>query len=54
MDEVESPQTPIELLFILKMLADKQVPVRRSRLSLQGDSTRSGLRGRPGSIREGV
>ena len=28
MDEVESPQTPIELLFILKMLADKQVPVQ--------------------------
>ena len=28
MDEVESPQTPIELLFILKMLADKGVPVQ--------------------------
>ena len=28
MDEVESPQTPIELLFILKMLADKSVPVQ--------------------------
>jgi len=28
MDEVESPQTPIELLFILKMLADKNVPVQ--------------------------
>lgn len=28
MDEVESPQTPIELLFILKMLADRQVPVQ--------------------------
>ena len=27
-DEVESPQTPIELLFILKMLADKGVPVQ--------------------------
>jgi hypothetical protein len=28
MDEVESPQTPIQLLFILKMLADKGVPVQ--------------------------
>ena len=28
MDEVASPQTPIELLFILKMLADKGVPVQ--------------------------
>ena len=28
MDEVESPQTPVELLFILKMLADKRVPVQ--------------------------
>ena len=28
MDEVESPQTPIELFFILKMLADKQVPAQ--------------------------
>jgi tagaturonate epimerase len=28
MDEVESPQTPIELLFILKMLATKGVPVQ--------------------------
>ena len=27
MDEVDSPQTPVELLFILKMLADKGVPV---------------------------
>ena len=28
MDEVESPQTPVELLFILKMLGDKGVPVQ--------------------------
>ncbi len=28
MDEVESPQTPVELLFILKMLADKEVPAQ--------------------------
>ena len=28
MDEVESPQTPIEMLFILKMLANKGVPVQ--------------------------
>lgn len=28
MDEVESPQTPVEMLFILKMLADKKVPVQ--------------------------
>ncbi|NDP20802.1 MAG: hypothetical protein GZ091_06950 [Paludibacter sp.] len=28
MDEVETPQTPIELLFILKMLADKNVPAQ--------------------------
>lgn len=28
MDEVESPQTPVDLLFILKMLADKGVPVQ--------------------------
>jgi hypothetical protein len=28
MDEVDSPQTPIELLFILKMLADKCVFVQ--------------------------
>lgn len=28
MDEVKSPQTPVELLFILKMLADKQVPAQ--------------------------
>ncbi len=28
MDEVESPQTPVELLFILKMLSDKGVPVQ--------------------------
>ncbi|MDP4237915.1 MAG: tagaturonate epimerase family protein [Bacteroidota bacterium] len=28
MDEVESPQTPIELLFILKMLADRGVPAQ--------------------------
>ena len=28
MDEVEAPQTPIEMLFILKMLADKGVPAQ--------------------------
>ena len=28
MDEVETPQTPVEMLFILKMLADKSVPVQ--------------------------
>ena len=28
MDEVKTPQTPIELLFILKMLADKGVPAQ--------------------------
>lgn len=28
MDEVEDPQTPVELFFILKMLADKGVPVQ--------------------------
>jgi len=28
MDEVESPQTPLELLFILKMLANKGVPAQ--------------------------
>lgn len=28
MDEVESPQTPVEMLFILKMLADKDVPAQ--------------------------
>jgi hypothetical protein len=28
MDEVETPQTPIEMLFILKMLADKKVPAQ--------------------------
>ena len=28
MDEVENPQTPLEMLFILKMLADKGVPVQ--------------------------
>lgn len=28
MDEVESAQTPLELLFILKMLADKKVPAQ--------------------------
>ncbi|NDP21417.1 MAG: hypothetical protein GZ091_10100 [Paludibacter sp.] len=28
MDEVETPQTPVELLFILKMLADKGVPAQ--------------------------
>ncbi|HAQ18583.1 MAG TPA: hypothetical protein DCR40_05025 [Prolixibacteraceae bacterium] len=28
MDEVEKPQTPVELFFILKMLADKGVPVQ--------------------------
>lgn len=28
MDEVENPQTPVEMLFILKMLADKGVPVQ--------------------------
>jgi len=28
MDEVESPQTPVEMFFILKMLADKGVPVQ--------------------------
>lgn len=28
MDEVEIPQTPVEMLFILKMLADKKVPVQ--------------------------
>lgn len=28
MDEVDSPQTPVELFFILKMLADKGVPVQ--------------------------
>lgn len=28
MDEVETPQTPLELLFILKMLANKSVPVQ--------------------------
>ena len=27
-DEVEKPQTPIEMFFILKMLADKKVPVQ--------------------------
>lgn len=28
MDEVERPQTPVDLFFILKMLADKNVPVQ--------------------------
>lgn len=28
MDEVENPQTPLEMLFILKMLANKKVPVQ--------------------------
>lgn len=28
MDEVENPQTPVEMLFILKMLADKGVPAQ--------------------------
>lgn len=28
MDEVESPQTPVDLFFILKMLSDKDVPVQ--------------------------
>ncbi len=28
MDEVESPQTPVDLFFILKMLADRGVPVQ--------------------------
>lgn len=28
MDEVESPQTPVELLFILKMIADKGIPAQ--------------------------
>jgi len=28
MDEVENPQTPVDLLFILKMLADKGVPAQ--------------------------
>ncbi len=28
MDEVEKPQTPVEMLFILKMLADKGVPTQ--------------------------
>jgi len=28
MDEVDSPQTPVELFFILKMLSDKGVPVQ--------------------------
>ena len=28
MDEVENPQTPLEMLFILKMLANKNVPVQ--------------------------
>lgn len=28
MDEVENPQTPVDLFFILKMLADKGVPVQ--------------------------
>lgn len=28
MDEVELPQTPVDLFFILKMLADKKVPVQ--------------------------
>ncbi len=28
MDEVESPQTPVDMLFILKMLADKSVPAQ--------------------------
>ena len=28
MDEVESPQTPVELLFILKMIADEKIPAQ--------------------------
>ncbi len=28
MDEVESPQTPVELFFILKMIADEKIPVQ--------------------------
>jgi tagaturonate epimerase len=28
MDEVETPQTPVDLFFILKMLADKEVPAQ--------------------------
>ncbi len=28
MDEVESPQTPVELFFILKMIADEQIPAQ--------------------------
>ena len=36
MDEVESPQTPVELLFILKMLATKGVPVQTIALKFTG------------------
>ncbi len=28
MDEVESPQSPVDMLFILKMIADEQIPVQ--------------------------
>ncbi len=28
MDEVESPQTPVDMLFILKMIADERIPVQ--------------------------
>lgn len=28
MDEVESPQTPVDMFFILKMIADQQIPVQ--------------------------
>lgn len=28
MDEVESPQTPVDMLFILKMIADEQIPAQ--------------------------
>jgi tagaturonate epimerase len=28
MDEVEAPQTPVDMFFILKMIADEQIPVR--------------------------
>ena len=55
MDETDSPQTPVELLMILAMIADEGIPIQTIAPKFYGPVQQGcGLRGRPRAVYEGV
>ena len=54
-DETDSPQTPVELFFILAMIAQEKIPVADDRAEIHRPlQQRRRLRRRPRAVREGV